>query len=175
MNPAEFWRLSRNYCYCRHSRSRELEDVESVDIATMLEGLRDSFAPVLITKDLTLTISAPENTVVPGESFLIRQAFANMIQNAIAFSPRSAGIAVTARPDSGGIAITVTDNGEGIPTYAADRVFERFYSLKRPDTCKKSTGLGLSLVKEVAKLHDGSITLEPNPAGGAIARLWLSG
>ena len=71
------------------------------------------------------------------------------------------------------VLLTVRDYGPGIPDYALNKVFERFYSLKRPDTGRKSSGLGLSLVKEVALLHQGSIELKNLSDGGAIAALRL--
>jgi len=61
---------------------------------------------------------------------------------------------------------SVRDYGQGIPDYAKARVFEKFFSLQRPDTGKKSTGLGLNFVREVATLHQGEVTLENGPDGG---------
>ncbi|HQK88790.1 MAG TPA: ATP-binding protein, partial [Acidobacteriota bacterium] len=67
----------------------------------------------------------------------------------------------------------VHDSGPGIPAYALDRVFERFYSLPRPDTGAKSTGLGLALVREAVALHGGSVELANHPSGGTLATLRL--
>jgi two-component system sensor histidine kinase CreC len=61
--------------------------------------------------------------------------------------------------------LEIEDEGPGVPDYARERVFERFYSLPRPDSGKKSTGLGLCFVKEAAILHGGSIDLMPGEAG----------
>jgi len=60
-----------------------------------------------------------------------------------------------------------------VPDYALARVFERFYSLPRPVTGKKSTGLGLALVREIAHLHGGDATLANRPEGGVRAVLWV--
>ena len=72
-----------------------------------------------------------------------------------------------------GIALSIQDQGPGIPDYAIDKIFNRFYSLSRPGTGKKSTGLGLAFVKEVAELHGGHAHVEMHPQGGAIACLDL--
>ena len=64
------------------------------------------------------------------------------------------------------------DRGEGIPAYALERIFERFYSLPRPTT-GKSTGLGLPFVREVASLHGGTAEVLNHRDGGACARLCL--
>jgi two-component system sensor histidine kinase CreC len=70
-----------------------------------------------------------------------------------------------------GVEAVVTDTGPGIPLYAAERIFERFYSLQRPDTGKKSSGLGLGVVKEIMQLHGGHVTVQNAPEGGVAARL----
>ena len=64
---------------------------------------------------------------------------------------------------------TLRDHGPGIPDYAREKVFERFYSLRHPGSGRKGTGLGLTLVREAAELHGGSITLEPAAGGGTVA------
>lgn len=70
--------------------------------------------------------------------------------------------------------LTLIDQGPGIPEYAQPRLFERFYSLPRPHK-SKSTGLGLSFVREVVERHQGTVTLANNPGaeGGACATLTL--
>ena len=73
----------------------------------------------------------------------------------------------------GGVDIVVRDQGPGIPDYADARVFEKFYSLARPHSNKKSTGLGLPFVKEIAELHHGRVSLKNADGGGALATLAL--
>jgi two-component system sensor histidine kinase CreC len=71
------------------------------------------------------------------------------------------------------VELTIRDHGPGIPDYAREKVFERFYSLRHPGSGRKGTGLGLPLVREAAELHGGSITLEPgSPDGGTVAK-WI--
>ena len=68
--------------------------------------------------------------------------------------------------------LTVSDHGAGIPDFAREKIFEKFYSLERPDTGRKSTGLGLAFVKLVVELHGGSVFLTHRPGGkGTVARL----
>ena len=97
-----------------------------------------------------------------GESFLLESALHNLLQNAIDFSPEGTAIRIRVAPDAAAqhVEITVEDTGPGIPDYALPRLFERFYSLQRPDTGRKSSGLGLCFVREAAALHDGSIRVE---------------
>ena len=77
------------------------------------------------------------------------------------------------RPRATAPRITVRDHGPGIPDYAQDKVFEKFYSLARPHSRKKSTGLGLAFVREIAALHRGRIELANAAGGGAVATLTL--
>jgi two-component system sensor histidine kinase CreC len=108
-----------------------------------------------------------------GNAFLLHQALENLVQNAIEFSHKGGLVQVTVAPETERVTIAVTDEGPGIPEYALDRIFERFYSLGRPDTGKKSTGLGLNFVREVAKSHGGTIRVANRPEGGVVAELTL--
>lgn len=108
---------------------------------------------------------------VEGEPFLIRQSVGNLLDNAIDFSPDGGTLELTSRRVGGDWVLCVRDHGPGIPEYAAGRLFERFYSLPRPNDRPKSTGMGLTAVREVAQLHQGTIRVENHPDGGAVATL----
>ncbi|MGO4553301.1 ATP-binding protein, partial [Stenotrophomonas sp. 2YAF22] len=110
---------------------------------------------------------------VQGDGYLLRQALHNLIDNAIAFSPPGAQVQLDAQLDGQGVRLQVADRGAGIPDYARERVFERFYSLARPGTGRRSSGLGLPFVQEVVRLHDGRASLQPREGGGTVASLWL--
>ncbi len=110
---------------------------------------------------------------IEGDPFLLRRALANLIDNAIDFSPDGGTVELTLDANGPRIVYRVRDHGRGIPDYAGNKVFEKFYSLPRPHTQKKSTGLGLAFVREIAGLHRGSVTLGNHPDGGAIATLTL--
>lgn len=108
---------------------------------------------------------------VRGEAFLLGQAVGNLVQNAVEFSPAGSAVTVTVRAAASVVEVAVEDAGPGVPDYALERVFERFYSLPRPDSGRKSSGLGLSIVREIARLHGGEATLVNRPGGGARAVL----
>jgi two-component system sensor histidine kinase CreC len=152
---------------------KELHDVEDVALAGLIDEVAESLAPQLAAKDLTLTRELQTVPAVACERFLVRHALANLLQNAIDFSPRGGRIAVRLEPRAPGVALSVADEGPGVPAFALPRVFERFYSLQRPDSGHKSSGLGLSIVREAAVLHGGSATLENREPGGALATILL--
>ena len=108
-----------------------------------------------------------------GDALLLHRAVANLLDNALDFSPSGGTVTLALTTHTRSVDVTVHDHGSGIPDYAEDKVFEKFYSLARPHTRKKSTGLGLSFVKEIAELHHGRVTLGNATDGGAIATLSL--
>ena len=95
------------------------------------------------------------------------------MENAIDFSPRESPVEIHLSTGGGKVELTIRDHGEGIPDYAREKVFERFYSLRHPGSGRKGTGLGLTLVREAAELHGGSIALSPATGGGTAASLLL--
>ncbi len=152
---------------------RELRDVRDVDIEALLAEIIESLQPSLRRKEIDVVVDCPVPMGVWGEAFLIRQALSNLLQNAVDFSEAGDEISVSLREMPGDAEIRVLDRGAGIPDYAVGKVFERFYSLGRPDTGRKSSGLGLSFVQEVAGLHGGSVRLDNGREGGAVATLRL--
>ena len=108
-----------------------------------------------------------------GDSFLLGQAIYNLLENALDFSPADSVIHIKISDDQGSQQLSIRDAGVGIPDYALDKLFDKFYSLPRPDTKVKSTGLGLNFVQEIAKLHGGNVSLKNLASGGVEAILTL--
>ncbi len=98
-------------------------------------------------------------------------AVRNLVENAIDFTPEQGEISIRVKRGVPYVSIIVDDTGVGIPAYATDRIFEKYYSIARPDTDKKSSGLGLNFVKEVASLHHGEVTVKNRTAEGVRAVL----
>lgn len=151
-----------------------LPAVEPVSSNTLVKTVLESKGPLLSKRDLAVELKLGAETLVPGNAFLLHQAVSNLIQNAIDFSPAGGTVAVTMAVANAQAHLSILDEGPGIPDYAEHRIFEKFFSLQRPGTGKKSTGLGLNLVREVAKLHGGVLTLANRSAQtGVRARLSL--
>lgn len=133
--------------------------------------LRAAGAGVLV--ELDAASMAASDQAVLGDAFLLRQAVINLLENAIAFSPDGGTVQLRTQLEDGQVQLLVEDRGSGVPDYAIERVFERFYSLARPQTGQRSSGLGLPFVREVARLHGGDVRLRNRDGGGAIATLRL--
>jgi two-component system, OmpR family, sensor histidine kinase CreC len=156
---------------------RSLEATAPVDLRALLDEVAASAQASGAARDVRVELLAGEAAgdaaTVDGDLFLLRRALANLIDNAIDFSPSGATVTLAWRRRGRSVDLTVQDAGPGIPEYAEDKVFEKFYSLARPHSRKKSTGLGLSFVKEIAELHHGRATLANAPGGGALATISL--
>lgn len=150
---------------------RSLEHVAPVALKPLLEEAVAAAADAAAPRHVKVRLEAPEDVVVDGDAFLLRRAVANLLDNAIDFSPAQGEVVVRLERNTRVARICVRDQGPGIPDYAMEKVFEKFYSLARPHSRKKSTGLGLSFVREIAALHHGRITLDNDEAGGAVATL----
>ena len=133
---------------------------ESVDIKELLRRILDFYAPMIEEKQVELVtkVPAPEVTAF-GDRQLLGQAFLNLIDNAIKYTPRGGVIRAELSLGKGGVTLVVADTGSGVPPEMLDRVTERFF---RADESRHlpGTGLGLSLVEAIAKLHSGSLLLE---------------
>jgi two-component system sensor histidine kinase CreC len=151
---------------------KTIRKTDLINVHEIVQNLKQSLLPILEGKRLQLEITSDTSCAFEGDTFLISHAVANLLQNAIDFSPVGSKISANIFSSNDSyMGIEIKDSGTGIPEYALDKVYERFYSLKRPDTGKKSSGLGLSLVKEIALLHNGTIELSNTPEGGTKAVL----
>lgn len=157
----------------RLEQRQALEQVQAVDMVALWHEVAADAASRLTRAGLVLVGEMPAVAFVAGDSFLLRLALGNLLDNAIAFSPAAGRIECQVETVPGEVRLRLRDHGEGIPDYARDHVFERFYSLPRPGGGVRSSGLGLPLVREVALLHKGSISLANHADGGAVATLVL--
>jgi two-component system sensor histidine kinase CreC len=156
----------------RVEKQQRLDAAEPVDVAALLQDVADDYRARLADRSQLLDIAVADQLQVRGDPLLLRQALGNLLDNAISFAPAHSALRLEAQREGDQVTIHVIDSGAGIPDYAAQRVFERFYSLPRPDGTR-STGLGLPFVREVAALHGGSAYVANGAGGGCRATLRL--
>lgn len=151
---------------------KALNEIKKLDLIVVIGQVIQTKESQLAKLGIVVEQNTPQELFVYGDIFLLSQALDNLLQNAIDFSAQHSSINVTA-VISEHIKITIEDQGSGIPEYALAKIFDRFYSLARASSGKKSSGLGLCFVKQIAELHGGSIQLENNQGIGVKASLNL--
>ncbi len=141
-----------------------------LDLAAIVEDVAELYEPVAEEAGVAMTATVAGPLVLRGSRELLSQAIANLLDNALKYGrarpgeARAAMIAVTANRDGGDIVVTVADNGPGVPAADRDRVLQRFVRLEKSRS-EPGSGLGLSLVAAVVRLHDGRIELGDNAPG----------
>ena len=151
-----------------------LEEQVRVPLRALSEELLQAQMARIEAAGLQLDNQIGAELAARGEAFLLRQALANLLDNALDFTPAGGLIRFSAKARAGQIELRLFNQAEAIPDYALARLSERFYSLPRPNGGRKSTGLGLNFVQEVAELHGGSLQID-NIEGGVEVLLKLPG
>ncbi len=144
-----------------------LKEREEIDLEQIIHHCVTTVTPACDAKCIRCEIFSSTSVKLQGDRFLITQAILNCLQNAIDFTPQGGQISVSSEVNDVNAKVYIDDTGCGIPEYALDKVFDRFYSLSRPDTKRKSTGLGLTFVREAISLHGGTVSICNHDQGGA--------
>jgi len=137
--------------------------MDSVDLAEIARSVAELYEPFAEEKGLTLAVDAAQPVTVRGDRHLLAQAVANLLDNAIKYTP-TGSVQLVVAEGSGGARLEVTDSGPGIPPDRREAVFDRFVRLEGSRSTP-GNGLGLSLVRAVARLHGGNVLLADNAAG----------
>jgi two-component system, OmpR family, sensor histidine kinase CreC len=139
---------------------RDVDTNEIINVKDLVTQIKDTLALQLVTKNVTLKNGFNDSASIQGNNFWIREALLNLVQNAIDFTPSGSIITIHAQKIEDHYQLCVEDQGEGVPEWAMAKIFNQFFSLPRPESGKRSSGLGLSIVSEVAKLHHGRARIE---------------
>ena len=144
-------------------------------IQPMLDDLLRIHDPVARAKGIGVEATAADDKgLVRADRMLLYQALANLVSNAIKYSPAGTSIRITGSNGDGRARFLVEDEGYGIPSEEAARIFEKFYRRGNKETRDESGfGLGLAFVREVAVRHGGDVTVESEPGKGSVFSLWI--
>jgi signal transduction histidine kinase len=142
------------------------ENAEQFDPGELVRDFAELYEPVAEERGLKLALDIAEGSRLTANRQLVGQAVANLIDNAIKYSAKAKDptIAIELHADEDGVEIAVADHGPGIAAGDRERVLKRFVRLEKSRT-EPGTGLGLSLVQAVARLHGGAVRLEDNAPG----------
>jgi two-component system sensor histidine kinase TctE len=138
-----------------------------VDLKAMVEGIADEWVHRALERDLDLGFDLAQASM-RGDEFLLREALANLLHNAIEYSPRGARVTVRTGVRDDKPYFEVEDEGPGIPAAERERVLDRFYRV--PGTPGTGSGLGLAIVREIASGHGASIAIGDGAPAAASSR-----
>ncbi len=145
-----------------------LPDLDGIDVDLVVNEAISRHKVAADNADIAVTTDKPSGFRVLGDQSLLVTALANLISNAIAYSPNGSKVSISRRRRGNNIEIAVTDRGIGIARADQERVFERFFRVdKARSRATGGTGLGLAIVKHVAANHNGSIRLWSQPGTGS--------
>jgi two-component system, OmpR family, sensor kinase len=147
---------------------------EAVDLQALVANAMSELAPAAIAKDVDLQLTSRVATPVVGSPGLLAILVRNLIDNAIRYTPRRSEVLVEVTPTADGAEFSVLDQGPGIAESELGRVWDRFYRVL--GSGETGSGLGLSIVKRIAELHDAQVTLAPGTGGtGLHVRVRIAG
>ncbi|WP_458723480.1 two-component system sensor histidine kinase CreC [Pseudomonas brenneri] len=142
-----------------------LEQQSAVPLAALVDEVLKAQCARIEQAGLQVERLIEADVKLYGEPFLLRQALGNLLENALDFTPPGGILRFSAQVHNEDVHVRLFNQAEPIPEYALPRLSERFYSLPRPASGRKSTGLGLNFVEEVMKLHGGSLQIGNVPGG----------
>ncbi|MGD9310876.1 MAG: ATP-binding protein [Desulfosarcina sp.] len=148
---------------------------KSVDMVDVIHGAVDLFGPLAEDKDLSLTCETADSLMVDGDRWMLQRAVANLVDNAIKYTPAPGKIDIHGYRDlnhSGSIAVCIVDNGIGISRHDLPHIFDRFFRCDQ-SRATGGSGLGLSLAVAIARAHRGDIAVESTPGKGSVFTLRL--
>jgi heavy metal sensor kinase len=149
---------------------------EEVNIAALLEEIRDQFEVLAAEKRQTFAVTSDHNVVVQTDRTLLRLALVNLVHNAIQHSPSSSKITLAAARHPGGVDISVSDSGHGIAPEYHEKIFEPFFRVDkaRSRSGGGGVGLGLAIAKRAIERNGGRIIVESDLNRGSVFRIELT-
>ena len=146
--------------------------LENIDLASLIGEVAELYGYVAEEKSITLSANAPTALYLQADRTRLRQALANLVDNAVKYTPSGGRIDIEAFKEGRQALVVVKDNGIGIPPEEIGRIWDRLYRGDAGRT-ERGLGLGLSLVKAVIQAHHGRVEAAANPGGGSVFSVYL--
>ena len=141
---------------------------DKIILDAIVEEVLADLEPLAVEKNIKL-IGKCEDATMIGSDILIYRLVYNLVENAIKYNHPLGQVTVTAYQRNKHVCLSVEDTGSGIPKEFMERVFEPFFRVDKSRSRELGgVGLGLALAREIVRVHEGSITVRPNPSGGTI-------
>lgn len=143
-----------------------------VDATHLVSSVLDLYGPIADEKEVALTMEVPAGLCVRGDAVLLRRVFANLVENAIKFTPPGGAVQLSAEVEDGAVRFVVYDTGVGISPEDLPRIWDRLYRADKSRS-ERGLGLGLSLVRAIVATHGGTTAAESSPGSGTRIRVQL--
>jgi signal transduction histidine kinase len=150
----------------------EPERVAEVDLAALLEAVAEFFEPLAEEKGVTLRRGPMHPALVRGDPAWLHQLFANLVDNAVKFTPAGGAVELEAALEGPAVVVKVHDTGRGIAAEDLERIFDPFHR-GGVSAEVEGVGLGLPLARQIARAHGGDIALDSAPGHGSTFRVRL--
>jgi heavy metal sensor kinase len=147
---------------------------ETVALPDVVARAVDLYRDVAEAKGVTLAVDAAEDVSVVADRTRLEQVAANLIDNAVKYTPPGGRVDVEVRRDSDAAILRVRDTGPGIPADELPRIFERLFRGDR-SRAERGLGLGLSLVRAIVEAHSGTVSVDSEPGTGSVFTVSLPG
>jgi signal transduction histidine kinase len=145
---------------------------ETLDVGALLRETAELYEDAADEKGLALDVAAPAGLRVSADHVRLRQALANLVDNAVKYTPSGGHVRLGAHAEDGLVVVECADDGPGIDPEDRPQIWDRLYRGDRSRS-EKGLGLGLSLVRAIAHAHGGEATVDSPPSGGSVFRLSL--
>ena len=149
-------------------------DCQPLQISSMLRQAQLAFRGQAAQRNISIAIVPGDDCIVSADSLRLGQVMSNLIENALKFTPEGGKITLSAEPVDEEVLVTVADTGVGIDPGEQEKIFDRFYRIKRGEQVEdKGSGLGLAICREIVRLHGGRIWAESEDGNGSAFHLTL--
>lgn len=150
-------------------------DVTTVDLGSLLGGVREAMLPLAMASGIELSLTSPPLLKLEADPQQLEQVFTNLVANALKFTPTGGKVGVLVEVDEpDGVVVSVSDTGMGIPAEDFANLFTRFFRASNASAAAlPGTGLGLAIVREILYRHGGSIEFESDIGVGSTFTVWL--
>lgn len=144
---------------------QRISGFQRLDLSKIVHDVIELYDPLAVEKDIEIVAHLSQPLMLAGDRDLLFQAFANLLDNAIKYTPEHGKVSVDATVEPGRLHVVIADSGPGVPSTERDKIFRRFYRVEASRGEHPGNGLGLSLVQAVIHLHSGSISVGDNQPG----------
>jgi heavy metal sensor kinase len=150
-------------------------EFREVSLAEVLAGIHDQLMPLAESQAIDFTLDAEPNSTVYADRTRIAQAFRNLAENALKYTPRGGRVAIRVRPEDGDVRADIDDTGIGIPEEEQANIFRRFYRVDHARSRSDGgTGLGLAICDQIIRAHGGRIEVHSAPGRGSRFTIYLA-